>query len=183
MHDSGEVDSQGDCHPGTRITVQQVIARWAENRDPEFLIHWLIGSAGAGKSAIMRTVAKILEAKGLLLGTFFCFRTSPRRSDASLIIPTIGDQIIRHIPSLADVVDEVLTSDPNFFARTMEIQAMRLIVDPLNSLNTVKHDSTPYVILFDGLDEIDGTEGDSQDLRLHQRPSTSSHPFPHREPS
>jgi len=156
MHDSGEVNEQGDCHPGTRVSVQQVILRWADNPHPGFFVNWLFGAAGAGKSAIMRTVAKVLEEQGKLLGTFFCIRSSRRRSDGYLIIPTIVEQIIRRIPSLGPSVQQAFDVDPGLLAKTMSTQAMRLIVEPLNSIDPIERAHLPSVILLDGIDEING---------------------------
>ena len=95
MHDSGEVEAQGNCHPGTRIAIQKIIRQWADDPCPENFANLMIGAAGAGKSAIMRTIAKALEKKGLLLGGFFCFRSSPRRNDGSLVIPTLVAQLVK----------------------------------------------------------------------------------------
>jgi len=61
-----------------------MIKRWAENRSPTFFVDWLSGAAGAGKSAIMRTMAKTLDREGKYLGGFFCFRSSKRRNDGAL---------------------------------------------------------------------------------------------------
>ena len=94
MHDSGEVDAQGDCHPGTRIAIQEIIKRWAEDPCPNTLVNVMIGAAGAGKSAIMQTIAKALEEEGIFLGGFFCFRSSTRRNDGSLVIPTLVAQLV-----------------------------------------------------------------------------------------
>jgi len=60
MHDSGEVDAQGYCHPGTRTAIQQTTKRWAGDAHPSALAKLMLGAAGAGKSPIMRTMAKVL---------------------------------------------------------------------------------------------------------------------------
>ena len=156
MHDSGEVDAQGDCHPGTRVIVQQIINGWAEHRQPGSFVNCMIGAAGAGKSAIMRTVAKTLEEEGKLLGGFFCFRSSKRRNDSKLVIPTLVAQILRRIPSLRPLIHQAFEADDGLLARTMGIQATKLIIDPLNSMDPAERADFPYVILLDGLDEING---------------------------
>ena len=166
MHDSGEVNEQGHCYPGTRVLVQQVIKRWVDDRHPDFLITGLLGAAGAGKSAIMRTVAKTLDAQGLLLGSFFCLRGSTRRNDAQLVIPTLVDQIIQHVPSLHAIVQQAFDDTPGLLSKTMKLQATRLIIEPLNSVEPSERDEMPHVILLDGLDEINGVPAQQEILKL-----------------
>ena len=60
------------CHENTRIAVLEKIGDWV-NRVIEItaIINWLYGAAGAGKSAIARTMAELLLRRGQLLATFF----------------------------------------------------------------------------------------------------------------
>ena len=167
MHDSGEVDAQGHCHLGTRIAIQQIIKRWAENEHPDsVIVSLMLGAAGAGKSAIMRTVAKTLEEEGKLLGGFFCFRSSKRRNDGSLVIPTLVEQMIQRIPSLQYFVDKAIATDHGLFKKTMEIQATKLIIEPLNSIDPAERLRWPYVVLLDGLDEISGVSAQQEIVKI-----------------
>ena len=176
MHDSGEVDAQGHCHPGTRIAIQKIIKDWAANRHPDALVNLMIGAAGAGKSAIMRTVAKTLDEGGQTSWRlFFCFTSSKMRNDGSLVIPTLVEQMIQRIPLLLPIVHQALLADNGLLKKKeMETQATKLIIDPLNSINAAERVHFPSVILLDGLDEINGvsrTTGGRQDLCFHQRAS------------
>ena len=166
MHDSGEVDAQGDCHPGTRIAIQQIIKRWAENREPDALVSLMLGAAGAGKSAIMRTVAKTLDEEGQLLGGFFCFRSSNKRNDGSLVITTLVAQILKRIPHLCPLVYQAFEDDAGLRTKTMEIQATKLLIDPLNSIDLIERPQYPYVILLDGLDEINGVPAQQEIIKV-----------------
>ena len=67
LHNSGEVLDQPKCHPGTRVAILDHIIMWAAALTYMYPIIWLYGPAGAGKSAIQRTVAQILSERGLLL--------------------------------------------------------------------------------------------------------------------
>jgi len=84
MHDSGEVDAQGYCHPGTRYMIQEMIKDWADNPSPEFFITWLLG---AGKSAIMRTMVKTLEQGGNALEGSSASGALPEGTTRLLLFP------------------------------------------------------------------------------------------------
>jgi len=165
MHDSKEVDDQGTCHPGTRIIVLEDVIAWIKYLKPKFALMWMKGAAGAGKSAIARTIAKRVAEQDLLLASFFCLRSNDRRSDASLVIPTLVDQIITHIPSVRPIVEAAFLADPHLLTKSMEIRASRLIIEPLASIKPALRQSLPRVIVIDGLDEIKGADGQRDILR------------------
>ena len=166
MHDSGEVDAQGDCHPGTRIAIQDIINRWAGDPRPNTLVNLMIGAAGAGKSAIMRTIAKVLETKGLLIGGFFCFRSSKKRNDGSLVIPTLVTQMVKRIPHLRPLVYKAFEDNQGMFTKAMDIQALKLIIEPLNSIDPIERSQWPHIVLLDGLDEITGLAAQQAIVRV-----------------
>jgi len=166
MHDSGEVDAQGDCHPGTRIAIQEIIKRWAGERPPDALVNLMVGAAGAGKSAIMRTIAKLLEEEGKLLGGFFCFRSSKRRNDGSLVIPTLVAQLVKRIPHLRPLVYQAFEDEQGLLTKAIDIQALKLIIEPLNSVDPIERLQWPHVILLDGLDEINGLAAQQAIIRV-----------------
>jgi len=138
--------------------VQQLLQHWIEEDQPGgCFIMWMHGAAGAGKSAIMRSLANALDSSGLYLASFFCRRHSSRTNSARFIIPTIVDQIVRALPSLAGLVESTLQEDPHLLSKALEHQAERLIVEPLASLQKPIHD-LPFVILIDGLDELSSVD-------------------------
>ena len=166
MHDSGEVDAQGDCHPGTRIAIQDIIKQWVDHPPPNRLVNLIIGAAGAGKSAIMRTTAKALEKEGKFLGGFFCFRSSPRRNDGSFVIPTLVAQMVKRIPHLRSLVYKAFEEEQGLITKAMDIQALKLIIEPLNSIDPPERHKWPYVFLLDGLDEINGVAAQQAVVRV-----------------
>src|ERR1700761_1768908 len=93
-HDPADSLAQPRCHPETRIKMQEILRKWCmdsewldekseENShesidelrthsdDVEPRILWVNGPAGAGKSAIMTTLAQRLESENRLGGAFF----------------------------------------------------------------------------------------------------------------
>ncbi|KAJ6609272.1 hypothetical protein B0H10DRAFT_1954799 [Mycena sp. CBHHK59/15] len=70
----------GECMPGTRVGILTELMAWAT--DPESPpIYLLTGMAGAGKSAIARSFARLLDREMLLGASFFCSRKSEDRSN------------------------------------------------------------------------------------------------------
>ncbi|KAJ3508396.1 hypothetical protein NMY22_g16631 [Coprinellus aureogranulatus] len=67
MHNSAARYDAPKCHPETRKAVKENIFGWISDRDegggPQQLL-WLTGPAGAGKTAIMGTIADELEQRG-----------------------------------------------------------------------------------------------------------------------
>jgi len=126
----------------------------------------MIGAAGAGKSAIMRTIAKVLEKEGQLLGDFFCFRSSKKRNDGSLVIPTLVAQMVKRIPHLRPLVYKAFEEEQGLLTKAMDIQALKLIIEPLNSVDPLERHKWPYVVLLDGLDEINGVAAQQAIVRV-----------------
>ncbi|KAJ6465466.1 hypothetical protein C8R45DRAFT_787194, partial [Mycena sanguinolenta] len=57
IHDSTDSFMEPKCHPETRTQMLEDLRKWALDPRPKTTILWLYGPAGAGKSAIMRTLA------------------------------------------------------------------------------------------------------------------------------
>jgi len=126
---------------------------WIIGCDPETKdkwIMWLYGGAGAGKSAIGQTMAERCEAEGRLLGSFFFGRSDGTRNHAKFLIPTIACQIYANFPATRDDIASVINTDPLIFNKSLLIQLMSLVIQPLKHLgDTVSQ----HVIIIDGLDE------------------------------
>ena len=150
MHNSRAVRGKGLCHPSTRTKAQEIVMRWADG-NPQMPVMWLSGAAGAGKSAIMRTMAERLEKEKRLLATFFC--DSKERSDITPIIPTLVQQIAIRTPAAAAGILAAFKADVGLLSKCMDIQAKHLIVASLDAIYDADHPS-PNIIILDGLDEI-----------------------------
>jgi len=69
LHDSGHVVDPPKCYPSTRVAVIQTILDWAAGSQEETRIKyitWLNGAAGAGKSAIGRTVRALRQRRDII---------------------------------------------------------------------------------------------------------------------
>jgi len=121
-------------------------------------IIWLHGPAGSGKSAIQRTIAQLLHERGLLLASFFFFRTAAGRNTANNFIATIAYQVALVIPATRPHIEQAITRNPLIFSLSLWDQAQAMIISPIlaildePSFNTTQ---CPRIFIIDGLDECD----------------------------
>ncbi|KAF4611986.1 hypothetical protein D9613_004443 [Agrocybe pediades] len=171
LHDSGHVVDPPRCHPNTRMTIIQTVIDWASsatldeevNQKP---ILWLKGGAGAGKSAIARSVAERGSKEGLLLGTFFFGAGDATRNHVGRLVSTLSYQICRVLPELREMVTSLIEDDPLIFSRSLTAQFTDLIIRPLSTI-LANHSGTtqiPRLIIIDGLDECSANVDSQRDL-------------------
>ncbi|KDR76919.1 hypothetical protein GALMADRAFT_419273 [Galerina marginata CBS 339.88] len=156
LHNSEEVSDQPKCHPGTRVAILDHLIAWATALTIAIPIIWLHGPAGAGKSAILRTIAQNLSDSGHLLASFFFFRSAAGRNTSDHLIATIAYQLTLAIPATRQYIVEALERNPLLFSLSLWDQAKALIISPLLLVsNQPSWDSGqfPRVIVIDGLDE------------------------------
>ncbi|KAF9543593.1 hypothetical protein CPC08DRAFT_824144 [Agrocybe pediades] len=107
LHDSVHVVDPPKCHPNTRVAIIQTIIDSTlgngknMSRKP---ILWLKGAAGAGKSAIARSVAERCADEGLLLGAFFFGAADSSRNHVGKLVATLSYQISIVLPGFRDTV-------------------------------------------------------------------------------
>ncbi len=159
FHNSGERFDPPKCHPRTRLAITERIMNWVLGKEStSSVVMWLHGAAGAGKSAIAQRIAELCYEAEILLASYFCSRSHPRRSQVSFIFPTIAYQIACAIPAVRAHVEQAINRDPLIFTRSLEAQMVALIVKPLQPLidsGFFSHPtSSPRLIIIDGLDEI-----------------------------
>lgn len=158
------------CHPGTR---EEVISRVEDWRDGQHglrtPIFWLSGPAGAGKTAIVQTVAERCEQSGVPQANFFFFRADSSRNHASALVATLLHQILLLYPSLCDSMANTLSKNPLILDSLLERQLLQLVVAPLRAIQQSSAPSLyrPLVILLDGLDECNSQSKRSQRQILH----------------
>ncbi|PPQ95015.1 hypothetical protein CVT25_000478 [Psilocybe cyanescens] len=160
FHDSAERFDPPKCHHNTRVAIINRITDWINglNEDTrEALIMWLYGAAGAGKSAIVQTIAEILDGQHFVLASFFFWRNDPQRGTAKLLVTTLAYQLAVKLPLVfRERLGQAFEKDPLINTRSLEAQFKALIREPLLEL---LHSGFPtnnhLVIIIDGLDECD----------------------------
>ncbi|KAF4618502.1 hypothetical protein D9613_009783 [Agrocybe pediades] len=180
MHDSIHVVDPPKCHPNTRVAIIQSVIDWTKgvldeeiNRKP---IIWLNGAAGAGKSAIARSVAERCFEEGLLLGSFFFAAADPTRNHVRGLVATICYQMCKTLPGFCDIVSPLIANDPLIFSSSITTQLITLIFDPLCRLILSDHSGPtkfPRLIIIDGLDECSESM-DQKNLLLALQEATRS---------
>ncbi|KAF8178459.1 hypothetical protein BJ912DRAFT_983863 [Pholiota molesta] len=158
------------CHPNTRVAVLEYLMGWIfGHNDPEALILWLYGPAGAGKSAILQTIAELCFERKVLLASFFFGRSDPSRNHFKPLVATIAYQIAVTFPGLRQHIESVIDHDPAIFHKSIATQIQSLIIEPLkclvpsgffNDLSTCAR-----LIIIDALDECDDPRMQSMILR------------------
>jgi len=156
----GQLYDQPKCHPDTRVSVLNKIKCWTQesNRgiEPTRRIMWLRGAAGAGKTAIAHDIAEWCgaEKQGLLLASFFFWRTDSTRNEIKPFIPTLAYGITQSVPAARSLIVKAVEFDPHIFSRSLEDQLFKLVLEPLIHLSEMPTSSDlPHVIIVDGLDE------------------------------
>ncbi|KAF9059619.1 hypothetical protein BDP27DRAFT_464637 [Rhodocollybia butyracea] len=174
LHDSADSFPQPRCHPETRMKMLEDLQKWSQETDPaSSRILWLFGPAGAGKSAIMRTLSHQLQSTGRLGGCFFFKRGHQTRGNAKVLFVTIAYQLAISIPWLKGPISQVVEADPSILARSIETQLQKLISEPCR----MHPRQSPLTILIDGLDECEGQDFHLEILRAI-RNSFTDHPRP-----
>ena len=152
------------CIPKTRVAILEGIYQWAQDSSlysPR--IFWLAGEAGSGKSTIACTVAGHFddetknEAQNILRASFFCSRQYDETKWQKNIIPTIAYQLARQSRSYACAL---LAADKFGSVHVLSEQMRDLLVGPWQrSANDRPPELSPYLIVVDALDEIEGQGG------------------------
>lgn len=158
FYNAGHTGGFSKCHPNTRVAILERLENWLESHvEPNASIMWLYGAAGSGKSCIARSVAEWCQDQNLLLASFLFSRSDSSRNSINRFIPTLAYNITQTVPGSRPYMEDALNADPHIFAKTLEVQMLHLVVQPLVRL--ASHTSAtpgfapPYVFIIDGLDE------------------------------
>ncbi|KAF5310978.1 hypothetical protein D9619_008273 [Psilocybe cf. subviscida] len=158
FHDSGDYFDTPKCHPNTRIAVMNELhdfaLRCSDTGHAKIL--WLNGPAGAGKSAIARSLCEEFSATNSLVASFFFNRSDASRNNHKSFVATIAYQVYGHVlPHYQSLILGVIERDPLIFTRSVDTQFKALISVPLHDLfeNGYFSINRKRLIVIDGLDE------------------------------
>ncbi|KDR66253.1 hypothetical protein GALMADRAFT_162157 [Galerina marginata CBS 339.88] len=166
FHNSGERYDPPKCYPNTRVAVLKKVMDWIIGTFGwEEYIMWLYGPAGAGKSAIAQTIADMCyQDQGqlrILLATYFFSRSDPKRNSVKHLAASLAYQVAANIPEVKGLIESVVVNDPAIFDRSFKVQFNDLILKPLMQLYKTWTFPVPlpYLVVIDGLDECNDTNG------------------------
>jgi len=148
-HDNNDTLDAPKCHSGTRVSFLRCLSNWVKASESSAPVTWLHGPAGAGKSAIARSLANSLNEEGLLAGSFFFFRQDSRRNSVNPFVATIAYQIAGFIPDTLPYIATAVEEDPTICSRSLETQFKKLIVNPICTSESFVR----KLLIIDGLDE------------------------------
>ncbi|KAJ3501889.1 hypothetical protein NMY22_g18770 [Coprinellus aureogranulatus] len=167
FHDARQRGDAPKCHPQTRAAVQEDIFSWISSKNCGLQRHnilWLTGPAGAGKTAIMGSMADKCEGAGLLAASFFfsAVSKSPHVQSKSRFITTLAYQVIQ-LPGLGRSfrrrVLSTVANNPAIFEKSLNAQMEALILKPLRDRKFARmSEDFTMAILIDGVDECEAEE-------------------------
>lgn len=146
------------CLEGTRTAILDHIRGWIitasrKGADSAKKVFWICGLAGTGKTTVAHSIADWAEAENILGGDFFCSKFDPECNNPDLMFLTLSRQLCHFHAPFKEKIVEVLRSNPDVEYSTPDRQFEKLIVEPLEALDT------PFplcLIVIDALDECKG---------------------------
>ncbi|KAJ3569383.1 hypothetical protein NP233_g5088 [Leucocoprinus birnbaumii] len=156
-YDSSERDPPPLCHPSTRLEIRGEVQRWLRNQHRLEKVLWLHGPAGAGKSAVIQSLAEDeSDSPDSILGATFFFSRTKGFVDAQFLFTTIAHQLGIKYPSYRHYIVNLLTRDRRIPNKKMAIQFQHFIREPFGNMALEGFPDT-VAIFIDGLDECMGT--------------------------
>ncbi|KIJ42176.1 hypothetical protein M422DRAFT_171603 [Sphaerobolus stellatus SS14] len=159
---SGEV-----CIPGTRVKVLDDIACWAVKEDIESRICLLLGPAGAGKSAIAHSIARIFDDLGRLGSSFFFIRGDQDRH-LKLYLPTLARDLADRDLHIKESLGKVLNENSRGQTDDLGDQFKHLIAQTVKECSIIG----PILLVIDALDECGERKPRKDFLKLLTNPET-----------
>ena len=162
-YDSRERVPASRCHPGTRAEILGGIEEWIQAGTGATKLLWIHGPAGAGKSVIAQTVAETCAERGQLAANFFFSRSNSGRNSLKHLFPTIAVQISMSCPRKRQKLQEILRDDPYIAYRASgSIDLLVSLYDqPVTPPGGPTPLSSPFLVIIDGLDEVQGNNDQS----------------------
>ncbi|RPA83896.1 hypothetical protein BJ508DRAFT_52548 [Ascobolus immersus RN42] len=155
----GSFENQHDatCLEGTRVELLNTLIEWVNDaKQPG--VFWLNGAAGTGKSTIARSIAARYSKEKRLAAQFFFSRGGGDRSNARRFFTTLAVQLCTVFPPLQVNVLEAINEDPKISERGLQEQWTKLILGPIEKLDSQRSALDTILIVIDALDECDGDD-------------------------
>jgi hypothetical protein len=128
-------------------------------------LFWMHGPAGAGKSTIAQSCAKVAETHDVLGASFF-FSRDNGVVDPQHFFTTIAYQLSTRIGQYSKMLEAKIRRDATLPTKSLETQLQELIVTPFLKLEQPSAPLQSRVIIVDGLDECNGEAAQSKIVEL-----------------
>ena len=156
--DSAACSDPPRCADSTRLRILQVMEDWIHNETDTTIqssLFWLHGGAGAGKSALAKSLSEKFQEKGQLAASFFFLRSDTTRNKGDQLIPTIVLHLMNSFEGISPLIEERIDRHRTLFTKTYQIQIRELIIVPLLLALNKALVSGPRLIVIDGLDQCE----------------------------
>ncbi|QRV97933.1 hypothetical protein RhiJN_25952 [Ceratobasidium sp. AG-Ba] len=145
------------CLDNTRVQLIDRILAWIDevperdstSQPTDATIMLLTAVAGAGKTTIAHTVARICADRNQLASSFFFDRETEGRNTPKLLFSTIAADLSRMDRHIADRVITAIEENGSLPTAPISNQFVKLVLEPSRSVSLAK----PMVIVVDALDE------------------------------
>ena len=114
----------------------------------------MYGPFGVGKGAIAQSCAESLAAENKLCASIFFSRPN-KRNNPDRVFTSIAYQLAVKFPPIGDILDREILKDPIILTASRRVQFEELLAKPLQQITSQNAPIEGWVIILDGLDEID----------------------------
>ncbi|KAL0065424.1 hypothetical protein AAF712_007633 [Marasmius tenuissimus] len=165
-HTAEQQYDRGECLEGTRVEHRRMIHEWTQARGEGCPLFWLTGAAGVGKTAIAMSAAKACEQEGLLVSSFFFFRSDPKRNNPQALWLSVAHGLVSTMPVMRRLIEQRISEDPRILEARSEDQFRELVFNPVTRqsglrsfsfanaiLSLISTVQVPNIVIIDGLDE------------------------------
>ncbi|KIJ42157.1 hypothetical protein M422DRAFT_171537, partial [Sphaerobolus stellatus SS14] len=155
------------CIQGTRVEVLDAITQWAFDEEPDSNICLLLGPAGAGKSAIAHSIARIFDDLGRL-GSSFCFIRGDSSRRLELYLPTLARDLADRDQHIKRALGHVLEATSLRKTDDLQDQFDHFIVKTVQGCSIIG----PILLVIDALDECGDGKPRKEFLKVLKNPET-----------
>ncbi|KZP21263.1 hypothetical protein FIBSPDRAFT_931700 [Athelia psychrophila] len=156
-------DKRGICLTNTRLKAIKAVTTWfssdSKGQDVGSAM-WVHGVAGAGKSTLSTTVARMIRDLDLL-GAFFFFNRDLPESNASTLIRTLAYQLAQFDPIIGAKIEQIIKGTPNIASMPLAVQFSKLF--SATALGDIPWSRGPILVVVDALDEA-GSVAEREDM-------------------
>ncbi|KAG8781747.1 POC1 centriolar protein A [Ceratobasidium sp. 428] len=144
-------DPSRGCMEDTRVALIEEILEWVNGRGQlcAAQILLLTAVAGAGKSTVAHTIARICHKNKQLGSSFFFDRETDGRNTPNLLFATIAADLSRLDASLGNCIAAAIEDDRGLPSAPLPRQFEELILEPCRKCPVTR----PVVIVIDAFDE------------------------------
>ncbi|KAF5351093.1 hypothetical protein D9756_008268 [Leucocoprinus leucothites] len=167
FHDSSGRWPPPRCHYDSRQELRTTITNWGTGKSDTIreILLWMHGPFGVGKSAVAQSCAEALAAENKLRASLFFSRPNGR-NNPNRVFTSIAYQLALKCPLLGDILDHEILKNPTLLTAAHPLQFQELLVAPLRQVKPQGIDIEGWVVILDGLDEVDDTNAQCDLLNI-----------------